>query len=216
MARAERSICVTFTSLDAVLFTVGFLVPGFVWSAVLSMLLPRKAVPTEVRFLEFLTFSCLNHGFWAWALFLIFKTGFIDEYPYWAALALYVIIFASPLALGVASGWLQQNGMVARFLARFGFRTIDPAPTAWDWHFSQTKPYWVLVTLKNGEQVYGLFGTRSFAGDDPNHRDLYIEAVFRLLETDEWAPVEDSAGILIAPDEISAIEFRKVAEVPYD
>jgi hypothetical protein len=45
---------------------------------------------------------------------------------------------------------------------------------------------------------------------------LYIEAVFRLLETEEWAPVEDSAGILIAPDEISAIEFRKVAEVPYD
>jgi hypothetical protein len=32
-----------FTTFDAVFFTVGFLVPGFVWSAVLSMLVPRKS-----------------------------------------------------------------------------------------------------------------------------------------------------------------------------
>ncbi len=206
----------TLTSLDAVLFTVAFLVPGFVWSGVLSMLVPRKAVPDNVRFLEFLTFSCLNNGFWAWALFLIFKTGFIDDHPGWASLCLYGIVFLSPLGLGLACGWLQQSEIVGRSLTRFGFRTIHPAPTAWDWHFGQTKPYWVLVTLKNGEQVYGLFGTKSFAGDDPNHRDLYIEAVFRLLETEEWAPVEDSAGILIAPDEIAAIEFRKVEEESYE
>jgi hypothetical protein len=207
---------VTFSSFDAVLLAVVFLVPGFVWSAVLSMLVPRKVVPTDLRLLEFLTFSCLNLGFWAWALVLIFKTDLINEHPGWASLCVYVIIFLSPMGFGVACGWLQQNSVVGRFLARFGFRTIHPTPTAWDWHFSQSKPYWVLVTLKSGDRVYGLFGTRSFAGDDPNHRDLYIEAVFRLLETDEWAPVEDSAGILIAPDEISAIEFRKVSEVPYD
>ena len=49
-------------SFEVVFFTVGFLVPGFVWSAVLSMLVPTKTAATEVRFLEFLTLSCINHG----------------------------------------------------------------------------------------------------------------------------------------------------------
>jgi hypothetical protein len=129
---------------------------------------------------------------------------------------LFGIIFVSPVGPGLLSGWLRQKDVVGRFLARFGFRTIHPAPTAWDWHFSQAKPYWALVTLKSGDQVYGLFATHSFAGDDPSRRDLYIEAVFRLLDTVEWAPVEDSAGILIAADEIATIEFRKVSEFPYE
>jgi len=55
-----------------VFFTVGFLVPGFVWSAVLSLLVPSRRAATEIRFLEFLTLSCLNHGLWSWAVFMIF------------------------------------------------------------------------------------------------------------------------------------------------
>jgi hypothetical protein len=54
----------TFTSFDAVFFVVGFFVPGFVWSAVLSMLVPRRSTGAEVRVLEYLTLSCINHGLW--------------------------------------------------------------------------------------------------------------------------------------------------------
>jgi hypothetical protein len=32
----------------------------------------------------------------------------------------------------------------------------------------------------------------------------------------EWAPVEDSGGVLIMAEEIAAIEFRKLIEVSYD
>jgi hypothetical protein len=84
---------------------------------------------------------------------------------------------------------------------------------AWDWHFSQGKPYWALVTLKDGSRVYGLYGERSFAGSDPERRDLYLEATFRLVERGDWAPVEDTAGILIMADQIVAIEFRQFTEV---
>ena len=198
----------TFSSFDAVFYTAGFLVPGFVWSAVLSMLVPRRTVAGEVRFVSFLTLSSINHGLWSWALLLIFRAGLMERYPYWSAVWLFVIIFVSPVVLGLLSAWMQQKQAVARFLRRFGFRTIEPAPTAWDWHFSRQTPYWVVVTLKNGSRVYGLFGLRSFAGDDPGHRDLYLEATYRPVETGDWAPVEDTAGILIMPDEIAAIEFR--------
>lgn len=130
--------------------------------------------------------------------------------------ALLLIILVSPAMLGLLCGKLWQKQAVLRFLRGLGYRTIDPAPTAWDWHFSQGKPYWVVVTLVDGSRVYGLFGMRSFAGDDPAHRDLYLEAEFRPVETGEWAPVEDTAGVLIMSNQIAAIEFRQVGEFTYE
>ena len=115
--------------------------------------------------------------------------------------------------LGLLSGRYLQRDWVKTFLGRFGFRTIHPIPTAWDYFFSRTGPCWILVTLKNGSHVYGLFHNSSFAGDDPSERDLYLETVFRPTQAGDWAPVEDSAGILIKADEISAIEFRRLTEI---
>ncbi len=179
----------TFETFDAVLFTAAFLVPGFVWSAVLSGLLPRRTRAPDLRFLEFLTLSCVNSGLWSWALYLIFKTDFNSNYPVWTAGFVFAIIFVSPIGLGLLSGKLLQNNTVGRFLGRFGFRTISTIPTAWDWHFSRSKPYWTLVRLKDGSRVYGLFGLRSFAGDDSDERDLYLEVQFRPTDTGDWAPV---------------------------
>jgi len=206
----------TFSSFEVVFFTAAFLVPGFVWSAVLSMLVPRRGVGAQVRFLEFLSLSCINHGFWSWALFPVFKTGLLEREPYWSGLALFGIMFVSPVVLGGASGLLQQKEAVARFLGWLGLRTVHPIPRAWDWHFSRLKPYWVLVTLKDGSRLYGFFHSRSFAASDPEHRDLYLEAQFRLLDDGQWAPVEDTGGVLIMADQIAALEFRKLTEENYE
>ena len=45
---------------------------------------------------------------------------------------------------------------------------------------------------------------------------MYLEAQFRPLDTGDWAPVEDTGGVLIMADQIAAIEFRKLAEENYD
>jgi len=95
-------------------------------------------------------------------------------------------------------------------------RAVHPIPRAWDWYFSRSKPCWVLVTLKDRSRVYGLFHSQSFAASDPEHRDLYLEAQFRLLENGEWAPTDDTAGVLIMADQIATIEFRTLEEVNHD
>jgi len=203
-------------SFQAVFFTVGFLVPGFVWSAVLSMLVPSRRAATEIRFLEFLTLSCINHGLWSWALFMIFQSGFTERHPRWSGLLVFGIIFVSPVVLGLLSGFLRQREVVGRFLGWLGVRTVHPIARAWDWHFSRERPSWVLVRLKDGTRIFGLFHKNSFAASDPQHRDFYLEAQFRLLEGGEWAPVEDTDGVLIMADEIAYIEFRKVVGESHD
>lgn len=206
----------TLDSFDVVFYTAGFLVPGFIWSAVLSMLVPRRASGKELRFLEVLTLSGINYGLWSWAWFLIFKTGFAEIQPYWTGLFLAVIILVSPAVLGIVSAGSQHTEAMGRILGRLGFYPVHPTPTAWDWHFSRGQPAWVLVTLLDGTRIHGLYGLRSFAGDDPERRDLFLQAAYRLLETGEWAPVEETAGVWISGQFIVAVEFRKVAEVPDD
>ena len=202
-------------SFEAVFFTAAFLVPGFVWSAVVSMLVPRRVRATELRVLEFLTLSCLNYGLWSWALFLIFRFDFLNRHPVWAAISLTGIIFISPVVLGLVSGRSLQRDWVARFLGRLGSRTVHLAPTAWDYQFSRGKPYWAMVRLSDGSTVYGFYGLGSFASDEPEQRDLYLEATYRLTDSGEWAPVEDTGGVLITGDQIAWIEFRKLTEVDY-
>lgn len=145
----------------------------------------------------------------------IFATDFVEQHPHWSGLALFAIIFVSPVALGLLSGWSRQKQWVSRFLGSLGLRSVHPIPRAWDWHFSRLEPYWVVATLKDGTQIYGLFDSRSFAASDPQHRDLYLEAQFHPLDTGDWAPLEDTGGVLIMADQIAVIEFRKLAEAEY-
>lgn len=206
----------TLDNFDVVFLTIAFLTPGFVWSTVLTMLVPARTAPVQIRLLEFLTLSSINYGLWSWVLFAMFKSGFSERHPFWSGWMLFGIIFASPIVLGAASGWLRRHEVVTQFLNSFGLRTVHPIPRAWDWHFSQERPYWLQVTLKDGSRIYGFFGMRSFAASDPDRRDLYLEAQFRPLDNGEWAPLEDIGGVLIMADQIAAIEFRKVSEVSYD
>ena len=64
-------------SFKAVAFTAAFLMPGFIWSAVLSLMLPRRSGQSEQRFLEFFTLSCVNNAVW-FSLFLYF---YLIGYP---------------------------------------------------------------------------------------------------------------------------------------
>ena len=199
-------------TLDAVFYTTAFLVPGFVWSSVLSMLVPRKTHATEVRLLEFLTLSCVNHGLWSWATFLVLSSGADGQFSNWAALYAFFVLFASPVGLGLLSGYLRQRDRVAVYLDRLGFRTISPEPTAWDYYFSRSKPAFLIVRLTDGSRVYGLFGQNSIAGDSPEQRDLYLEATYQKSRSGEWELVENTGGMLIKAEQIAIIEVRKITE----
>ena len=83
----------TLGSFEVVFFTVGFLVPGFVWSAVLSMIVPRRAELPQIRALEYLTLSCINHGIWSWAIYWMFATDWPSEHPFLPGMCFGGIIF---------------------------------------------------------------------------------------------------------------------------
>src|SRR5947208_6272289 len=128
----------TFTSFDAVFFTVAFLVPGFIWESVLSLFLRRRDDHADRAWVRFLTLSAFNYALWSWLIYLLFvRVGVLAE-PWMAALAWFFMLLVSPVAFGVATGLLSQRAVVRRLLARYGVYTVHPVPTAWDYVFSHS------------------------------------------------------------------------------
>ena len=202
----------TLDSFNSVLFAIAFLVPGFILSSMLAVTFRRRSRAASDLMLQYLTFSCLNHGLWSWATFLVLSSGADGQYSNWAALYAFFVLFASPVGLGLLSGYSTQRDWVAVYLDRLGFRTISPEPTAWDYYFSRSKPAFLIVRLTDGSRVYGLFGPNSIAGDSPEQRDLYLEATYHKSRSGEWELVENTGGMLIKAEQIAIIEVRKITE----
>lgn len=200
----------SFDSMSAVLIAIAFLVPGFILSSVLAMTFRRRSKAPSELLLQYLTLSCINHGFWSWLLVIMVSGQWLHKYPIRTAFVIFLVVFVSPVVFGLIAKSLSRNDSIKSGLAAIGFMVYRFIPTAWDHKFEEERPSWVIVRLKDGSVVYGFFGNFSFAGDDPEERDLYIEAVFRQGDSAQWQPVADTEGILIKADEISTIEFRRI------
>lgn len=87
-------------------------------------------------------------------------------------------------------------------------RIVHPTPKAWDYFYSLGKPVWVLVHLKNGNKIGGLFGDDSFASSFPNEQDIYLEEVWHVDEEGILLDkINQTAGLLINDKEIEYLEF---------
>jgi hypothetical protein len=197
----------TFSTFNAVIYTVCFLVPGFLIDLTVSRFFYKKSEQVPLILLRFLTFSCLNYAVWIFIYLLPWDKRFLTN-PVFLAVIFLIVIFISPLFLGLIFGLANQQQLVEQGLAILGFRTLSGFPSAWDYKFGQiNEPLWVLVTLKDGDQVAGRFGKNSFASSDLSERDLYLESVYQLSEDNPWQRVTETSGILIKAEEIRYIEF---------
>ena len=202
----------SFDTMNAALLAIAFLVPGFILSSVLGTIYRRRSRSATDLTLQYLTFSCINHGLWSWLIVLMIHGNWFQTRLYTAAGLVFLILFASPIALGLLIGNLGRIERIQGLLSAFGFKVHQFIPTAWDFKFAQETPAWVIVRLRDGSSIYGFLGQGSFAGDEPGERDLFLEAVFVPSDNGHWQPVSNTGGILIKAGEIASIEFRRFGE----
>jgi len=157
--------------------------------------------------MEFFALSSVNNAFWSWAIYLMYRGGFYEKHPIPAAMAVFLIVFVSPLAAALVTALFRQRDWAARFIDSLGFKAARHNTTAWDFKFSSTAPVWVNVLLKDGNRIYGWFGTASFAGDSGPTADLYLERTLEMAPDGETAADTGNHGIWIATDQIATIDF---------
>ena len=198
----------TFDSMDVVVYTAYFLIPGFVVDETINTIIPRKRRSDTEKILIYLGYSILNFGCWFWAFSLLNKF-FTEKTPYyWASLI--VVVLLSGLLTGSLIGIFKVHNPIKRIMEKFQISIEHPIPTAWEYKFSQmNEGRYVTVGLDDGKMIRGAFFNKSMASSDMSDKDFYIEEVYFLDENGNWNPIEGSDGVWISTGAIKWISFFK-------
>src|SRR5690606_8066074 len=127
---------------------------------------PRHRRPFKDHLFEAATFGAVTYasfGYWMWLM------ASDPERQLWMrALTLFGAVCVVPTVFAILARGALTVAERMRWVAQ-GSRT------SWDFVFSQRKPLWVSVQLKDGRRVTGLFGARSFASSDVDPGHLFLE-----------------------------------------
>lgn len=200
-----------FSAALTLLVAIVFVMPGFVWQGIFSLLVPRRLAWKPLLLLEFVAESSLVHGIFSPLTYLVVAHwAWPTAHPVWFAFYCVVLLLLAPALLGVASAWFITSGRLTAFLAKFGRSTFHPIPEAWDRMFFEKmrRAALVRVTFEDGTMVAGLYGLESTASSSPIRRDLYLERVCRLKPDGNFdALIDGSRGIWIRCDQVRHVEF---------
>ena len=108
---AQSAPGLTFNTFNAVVYTVCFLVLGFLIDLTLSRFFYKKSEQVTLIVLRFLTLSCLNYVPWI-SVYLLPWNRSILENPSFLAFAFIIIIFISPVLIGLTLGYVNQKQLL--------------------------------------------------------------------------------------------------------
>lgn len=179
---------------------IAFVVPGFIAIKTYELLSPSKKQDSSKQIVDAISYSCINYGLLFYPIFLVEKYNLHESNPYWYFAFYAFVLFVSPIIL--VSGWKK-----IRELDFIQEHIPHPIQKPWDYVFGQRKTYWVIVTLKNGEKIAGMYGLNSFASSAPAEEQIYLEEHWLLnIDGGFERPIDQTSGIIIA-SEILSVDF---------
>jgi len=86
----------------------------------------------------------------------------------------------------------------------------NPIPKPWDYVFLKREPYWIIIHLKDGKWIGGIYNKDSYASVYPIEEQIYLQEVWELDEKGKFIkPIERSKGIIVMRESISSVELFK-------
>lgn len=200
-----------FNNYEAAFYTVLLLVPGFIMNMGYAYLVPVREGQAQLVLVRYVVFSCFLYALIWPFVGPLYKLNYWISHPFRWSLILILILIVLPYTLGLLIGLINGRNWIRAILRRVGINPIHPAPTAWDYVMVRDSGY-VVVTLKNGNHIFGLFAENSMASSVSAEKDIYLEKMYKIDEEDNWQLIERDQGVWINGSEILHIEFRSVNE----
>ena len=193
-------------SLEIVIYTGMFLVPGYIMNEIISTLMPIKREGENAKFLKFIGYSIFNFTLWIWAFWLLVKNINSTRTLYWVIFVLLILV--TSIFSGTVIGLIRKLEIIRKIAKYFNVQIEHPIPTAWDYKFSKTKNNcWIVIALTDGKFVRGIYGGKSLSSTDAEYRDIYLEEVYLIDDAGNWKRRERTEGIWINSTQIKYIEF---------
>jgi len=198
--------------INTVLYTCMFLLPGGIIEATTRSIKPRRRISAAQELLRWLGYSVVNNAIWSWAILIIWKQLPHDSLLTW--ILLLAVIITSSVITGIILGFIQTKDIISKTADLVNIRIENPIPTAWDYVLSrQRNPCFMIVTLIDGTHFYGYFGEDSLASSDNDYRDIYLEYIYVLNDTNEKWEIVPGKSALLNADQIASIEIIRLEEI---
>ncbi|MBP2638287.1 MAG: hypothetical protein H6Q72_4194 [Firmicutes bacterium] len=187
-------------NIDKMTLFIFCFVPGFISWKVWQLLVPGEIRKPVDYFLEVMSYGCINFAVVWWVLAYIKKIQ--PYYPGAFIFLIYVLLLVLPILWPIIIKKVIES-------ERFRNKVILPTPKAWDHFFSSRKACFVLIHLKNGKLVGGLYlSEKSYTSSFPNTEDLYLEEVWRVDNNGAFLnKVEGTYGLWISKENFDYLEF---------
>jgi len=192
--------------IDKLLLFIGFVIPGFVSLKIYELLLPSSKHESAKQLIDAVAYSCVNYALLLWPIYEVETRQIRSAHPS-AYIAFYVFVM-----LVAPAGWAC---LFKKLRATQCFQWALPHPTQkpWDYVFGQRKPYWIIVTLKDGKQIAGRYDTASFASSAPAPEQLYLEKAWVMNREGGFERERvDTAGIILLAPDIATVELFNIKE----
>ncbi|MDZ5784606.1 DUF6338 family protein, partial [Marinococcus luteus] len=122
-----------FDSYDSVLYSIIFLVPGYVMNTAFESIVVTRSYSWQNNILRFLIFSILNYALWSWFLYEAIEETVWANHPVYWFLSLIGVLVVSPYIVGFLFGIISKKEWIRNILALLNINPIHQVPTAWDY-----------------------------------------------------------------------------------
>jgi hypothetical protein len=188
-------------SLKSVALFAFFVLPGAISLKIFRLFFPTKNGDLASVVTELVAYSLINAAVTFYPLYRAVLNGWHRDHPMW----FYCLLMGCLLILPILWAILFRIILTSKWLGQY---VTHPSPTPWDYFFGQKKPCWVIVHLKDGRKIGGLYYLNSFASSYPHPEQLYLEAVVKIDENGRFGEkTPHTMGILITRDEWQILEF---------
>jgi hypothetical protein len=189
---------------DKLLLFFMFFVPGFISTKIWSLIMPSDYRKISDYLLEVLSYGCINFAIWFYPAYLITKN---NNFCWWVYLFWLIVLFISPILWPIIIRTILMLNLLKG-------KIMHPIAKPWDYFFGTGEACYILIHLKSGKLIAGLYGSNSFASSFPSAEELYLEEVWKINEEGEFQDkIDGTSGIWISKESFDYIEiFKPITE----
>lgn len=191
-------------NIDKLLLFIAFVIPGFLLLKTSAVLGLEPVADSSKQVVDAVAYSCVNYGLLLWPILMVESSNLraSNQGMYFAFYAFVVLV--SPVLLALIWRGLRTTQLLQRMLPH-------PVAKPWDYVFRKRRPYWVIITFKDGKQIAGRYDDRSFSSASPASEQLYLQETWvQNADGGFERPRTNTAGILVLGSEIRAVELINV------
>lgn len=133
-----------------------FFVPGFISIKIYDLLVLADRRDISKSMLEAIGYSCINYGSLSWLIILVHSNNFPEIYRAIYYSIIFLIFFIFPIIWPILLLRLLTWRPITKYFN-------SPIPKPWDYIFLKRESFWIIVHLKDGRKIGGMYDHDSFA-----------------------------------------------------